>query len=140
MYTILIVDDSTITQRTVSMQLRRHGFTVLAAETACAARVQLAARSVHLVILDLGIPDADGVTLLRELRRNRSYQELPIVVLTASGYDSDRVEARAAGATAFLTKPVSTTELLQTVHRALAVAGYPRQANGAWDAGLAHLR
>ncbi len=130
MYTILIVDDSIITLRTVSAQLRKYGFAAIAAETVDRALVQLATEPVDLIILDLGIPDADGITLLRELRRNRSYEALPVVVLTGSGHDRDRIDARAAGATAFLTKPVSTVELVQTVNRALAMAGYPQSISG----------
>src|SRR5512133_2217451 len=130
MYTILIMDNSTVTQLTVSAQLRRYGFCAIAAETTARARVQLATKSVDLVILGLGRLDADGIALLCELRRNRSYEALPVIVLTASGHDSDRVSARSAGATAFLTKPVSTGELLRTVHGALGISGYPKHTIG----------
>jgi DNA-binding response OmpR family regulator len=140
MYTVLIVDDSTITLRTVSAQLRRHGFTVVSTEMAGGARKQLAARPIDVVILDLGIPDADGITLLRELRCSKSYHSLPIIVLTGSGHDRDRIDARAAGATAFLTKPVSTTELVQTVNRALAISGHPQPMSSPRYAAHAHLR
>ncbi len=140
MNTVLVVDDSTITRRTVSAQLRRYGFAVIGAETVGRARVQLAAGAIDLIILDLGIPDVEGIVLLRELRRNKAYQALPVIVLTASGDDGDRVEARAAGATAFLTKPVSTTELLQTVNRALAVSSYPQPMSGPRHAQQATLR
>ncbi len=154
MYTILIVDGSTVSLRTVSAQLRKAGFAAVPAETIGRGRSRLAAGSIDLVILDpavrdlsagrdfptvrdfpgardaIGLPDGDGLAFLRELRRSRSYRDLPVVVLTASGSEADRAEARAAGATAFLTKPVSTTELCQTVTRALAIAGYAGQPAG----------
>jgi DNA-binding response OmpR family regulator len=138
-YTVLIVDKSTVTQRTVSAQLRRYGFSAITAETTSLARLQLAARPVDLVILGLGVLDVDGITLLHEIRHNGSYEGLPVIVLTASGHDSDRVTARAAGATAFLTKPVSTVELITTISAALGMAAYPVHINGPAGATQLHM-
>jgi DNA-binding response OmpR family regulator len=67
------------------------------------------------------------MTLLRELRRDRAHQNTPVIILTSSARDSDRIDARAAGAAAFLTKPASTHELRLTVSNALMLHGPMRQ-------------
>lgn len=124
MGTILIFDNSAVTCHTVSKQLRTYGFDTIQARSISGARVALASKPIDLVILDLPVtmlPDSGGFTLLRELRR-----DYPVIILTSSARDSDRVDARAAGAVAFLTKPVSTRELLSTVNTALALHGSPR--------------
>jgi CheY-like chemotaxis protein len=59
----------------------------------------------------------DGISLLKQLRADPIYRNLPIIMLTASGQDQDRLDARAAGANDFLTKPTSSTELEETVQR-----------------------
>jgi DNA-binding response OmpR family regulator len=127
MSTILVFDNSSVTRHTVSMQLITYGFDTLQARSIGSARVALASKPVDLVILDLAAPDAGGMTLLRELRHDRTHRKLPVVILTSSTRDSDRIDARAAGAVAFLTKPVSTRELLFTVNSALALHGPVKQ-------------
>jgi DNA-binding response OmpR family regulator len=135
MRTVLIFDSSSVTCHTVSKQLRTYGFDTIQARSIANARLALASRSVDLVILDLAAPsdpcasDAGGLTLLRELRRDRIHQNTPVIILTSSARDSDRVDARAAGAVAFLTKPVSTRELLSTVSNALVLHAPGRQAS-----------
>jgi DNA-binding response OmpR family regulator len=123
MRTVLIFDSSAVTCHTVSKQLRTYGFDAVQARTIGSARVALATKPVDLVILDLAAPDAGGMILLRELRRDYSLHKVPVIILTSSARDSDRLDARAAGAAAFLTKPVSTRELLSTVNSALALHG-----------------
>lgn len=128
MGTILIFDSSSVTCHTVSKQLGTYGFDTIQARSIAGARVALSSKPLDLVILDLAVPDAGGMTLLRELRRDRTREKVPVIILTSSLRDSDRVDARAAGAVAFLTKPVSTRELLFTVESALALPGAARQA------------
>jgi len=60
--------------------------------------------------------------LLEKLRKERHEQKLPVIMLTASALDEDRIRAQAAGATDFLTKPISSWELLEVVHRQLMMA------------------
>jgi DNA-binding response OmpR family regulator len=134
MRTILIFDSSAVTCHTVSKQLRAYGFDTVQARSLGDARVALASKPIDLIFLDLAAPDAGGMTLLRELRQACAagpcaYQKVPIITLTSSARDSDRIDARVAGAAAFLTKPVSTRELLLTVNSALALAGAVRQVD-----------
>lgn len=119
MKNILIVDDSSSVQRVLSYTLQRNGYRVAVAGDGARALTQLQADSFDLAFLDLAMPDMDGITLLKLLRADSRYSQLPIIMLTASGNDQDRIEARQQGANEFLTKPASSRELLDTVHKLL---------------------
>lgn len=116
---ILIVDDYQVTQRVLSTQLRKNGYEVWTASSAREAWMRLAETPVDLAILDIAMPEVDGLMLLRQLRGDARFRVLPIIMLTASGQDQDRIEAREAGANDFLSKPASSRELLDTVQRLL---------------------
>ena len=120
MPTILIVDDYPVTQRVLSTQLRKNGYSVVTAGSAREALNRLAEARVDLAILDIAMPEVDGLMLLRQLRDDMRYQGMPIIMLTASGQDQDRIEAREAGANDFLSKPASSRELLDTVEHWLS--------------------
>lgn len=115
MATILLVDDYPVTLRLLSYVLEREGHTVLTAEDAHAAFDLLNARHVDLLISDLHMPEVDGIALLRTVRADARLGALPVLMLTASGELDDRDAAEQAGATGFLTKPVATRQLLDTV-------------------------
>lgn len=117
MASILVVDDNAVIRRLTSVVLRRAGHTAVAAESAAEALALLEDTPVELALLDLAMPDVDGLTLLKQLRADPRFQRLPIIMLTASAHDEDRMLARAAGANDFLTKPASSAELLATVNR-----------------------
>jgi two-component system, chemotaxis family, chemotaxis protein CheY len=117
MATILVVDDSPVSRRLLGYTLERGGYTVITADHGGQALERLGETPVDLVIADLAMPEVDGLTLLRQLRADRRYHDLPLVMLTASGQDQDRLTAQAAGANDFLTKPASSRELIETVSR-----------------------
>ncbi len=115
MATILIVDDYVVTLRVLSAQLRKGGYEVSTAGSGQAALEKFEQQHFDLAIVDIAMPEMDGITLLTELRKKNSYKDLPIIMLTASVLDDDRVRAQKEGATAFLTKPISSWELLDIV-------------------------
>ena len=119
MATILIVDDYQVTLRVLSTQLRKYGYDVFTAGSAREALARLAETPIDLAILDIAMPEVDGLMLLRQLRGDARYHMLPVIMLTASGLDHDRITAREAGANDFLSKPASSRELLDTVQRFL---------------------
>jgi len=121
MATILVVDDSPVIQRMLSFTLKRNRHTVLTARHGKLALATLEKHKVDLVITDVSMPEMDGLTLLKELRSNTDYQTLPVVMLTASGQEDDRISAVAEGANGFLTKPTSSRELTQTVNKLLGL-------------------
>jgi len=122
MGTILVVDDYPVNQRLLYHRLSGNGHEVLVASNGVAALELLnrpATPVIHLAIVDIAMPEMDGLTLLHHLRLDPRFESLPVIMLTASGQDVDRETAEAEGANAFLTKPVSSWELAETVNRLL---------------------
>jgi CheY-like chemotaxis protein len=117
---ILVVDDYVVTQRVLSTQLRKGGYEVVTAGSAAEALIYLTQQYFDLAIIDVAMPEMDGITLLEHLQNQHGKTELPIIMLTASVLDEDRDRARAAGAADFLTKPISSWELLEVVERHVA--------------------
>ena len=119
---ILLVDDDQALLRTLSMNLRARGHTVLSAETGSAALESARHETPDVVILDLGLPDVSGVEVLRELR---SWSAVPVVVLSARHGSDDKVAALDHGADDYVTKPFGVDELLARL-RAAVRRGQPR--------------
>jgi two-component system KDP operon response regulator KdpE len=113
---ILLVDDEISIQRAVEPLLRSRGYDVQMARTAREAMDAFTRYQPDLLILDLGLPDADGLDVCRWVR-NRS--EIPILVLSARGAERDKVKALDDGADDFVTKPFGPDELLARVRSAL---------------------
>lgn len=114
--TILVVDDDPDLGFLVSELLRRNGFEVVVETSGRAALRTLFERRPDLVILDLGLPDIDG---LQVLERVRDLSDLPVLLLTARDRDNDKVEGFSQGADDYLTKPFSNAELVARVHALL---------------------
>ncbi len=119
MATVLIVEDYPVTRRMLSFTLKQDGYTVVTAVNGKEALARLEQITVDIAIVDIAMPEMDGLTLLRHLRASERYKKLPVIMLTASGQDADRIRARAEGANDFLSKPTSSRELLDTVSRLL---------------------
>lgn len=117
MTTILVVDDSPVSRRLIDYTLTRNAYTVLTAADGYEALNLMENQPVDLVIADLAMPEMDGLELLRRIRTNPDYAAIGLIMLTASGQDQDRVDAQAAGANDFLTKPTSSRDLIATVRR-----------------------
>lgn len=117
MATILIVDDSPTVRRMLGLTLTRHRHAILAAVNGQDALNKLAETAVDLIIADVSMPQVDGITLLRQLRADARYCHLPVIMLTASGQNADRLIAEQSGANGFLTKPTSSLELIATVNQ-----------------------
>ncbi len=120
MATIMIVDDYPVMQRILSYQLNRTGHQIVTANNGREAIDSLDAVGVDLMIVDLAMPEMDGISMMRHLRADHRYDGVPVIMLTASGKEHDRVLAISAGVDAFLTKPTSTWELTGIVNSLLA--------------------
>lgn len=131
--TILIVDDEAQIRKFLRTTLTAQGYQVGEATNAGDAHKQLNLHPPELVILDLGLPDEDGLSVLQQLR---SWSALPVIVLSARGFEQAKVDALEAGADDYLTKPFGTAELLARIKVALRHArqepqgGQLFQANG----------
>jgi two-component system KDP operon response regulator KdpE len=113
---ILVVDDEPQILRFLRATLPAHGYELIEARSGTEALTETASRSPELVLLDLGLPDLDGVEVTRRLRE---WSAVPIIVLSARDQERDKVEALDAGADDYLTKPFGTSELLARIRVAL---------------------
>ncbi len=123
---VLVVEDEPQLMRFLRATLPAHGYRVVEARSGAEALVEASTRGPDLVLLDLGLPDLDGVAVARRIRE---WSALPIVVISARGQERDKVEALDAGADDYLTKPFGTEELLARMRVALRHAA--RRADGA---------
>jgi len=140
---VLVVDDEPAILRAVSTLLTGQGYRVETAETAGEVLDSRAYRRSDLILLDLGLPDADGFEVIRAVREHSG---TPIIVLSVRGAEADKVRALTLGADDYLTKPFGVDELLARVHVALRHAAHPpRGADATFRTGnlsvdLAHRR
>lgn len=119
---ILVVDDEEPIRRFLRTTLSARGYEVAEAATLEAGRIACTAKPPDLLLLDLGLPDGDGMQLLLEVR---GWSRLPIVVLSARGQEASKVLALDAGADDYLTKPFGVPELLARLRAALRRHGPP---------------
>jgi DNA-binding response OmpR family regulator len=130
--TVLVVDDDPIVREVLSTYLLRAGFEVAEAGDGESALQALEARHPDLVVLDLTLPRIDGLEVFRRMRAVRG--DLPVVMLTARGEESDRVLGLEVGADDYLTKPFSNRELVlrvQSILRRVAASPGPVGTTGA---------
>lgn len=117
---ILIVDDEIGIRELLSEILEEEGYTTYAAENAEAARVLMSQEQFDLILLDIWMPDTDGITLLKEWG-SRKMLHCPVIMMSGHGTIETAVEATKFGALAFLEKPISMQKLLDTVRHGLDV-------------------
>jgi len=115
---ILLIDDEENLRRTLAMILKREGYEVETAATVKEARQRLETSSYNLTFLDLKLPDANGLTLLPELRSR--YPNMPVLILTAHDKLDAAVEAVRRGARDYLLKPIDPPLIIQRVKEVLA--------------------
>jgi two-component system KDP operon response regulator KdpE len=113
---VLVIEDEPQVGRFLRASLSTHGFRVLEATTGAQGLLEASARVPDLVLLDLGLPDMDGVEVARRIRE---WSAVPILVLSARGQERDKIEALDAGADDYLTKPFGIGELLARIRVAL---------------------
>src|SRR2546428_13785373 len=124
---ILIVDDEPNIIGTVAPLLRTRGYDVLSAMDGRTALEAVDRDKPDLIVLDLGLPDMDGVEVCRQMRKTLS---VPILVLSARGAEGDKVRALDAGADDYVTKPFGTEELLARIRAALRRVEEPPPPRG----------
>lgn len=118
---VLVVEDDLPIQNLITTTLRAHEYHFLTANTGEEAIMETASHNPEIVLLDLGLPDLDGVEVIRRIR---TWSNLPIIVISARSEDTDKIDALDAGADDYLTKPFSVEELLarlRVTQRRLAV-------------------
>jgi two-component system KDP operon response regulator KdpE len=114
--TVLIIEDEPQIRRFLRATLTNHGYHLIEAVNAQDGLAHAATRNPALIILDLGLPDLDGLEVTRQVRE---WSRVPIIVLSARGQETDKVAALDAGADDYLTKPFGVSELLARMRVAL---------------------
>lgn len=114
--TILVVEDDSSVRSLITTTLKAHGYKFLTAANGEMAVMMASSHNPDIMLLDLGLPDIDGVEVIRRIRE---WSNLPIIVLSARSEDSDKIEALDQGADDYLTKPFLMQELLLRVQHLL---------------------
>jgi len=134
---VLVVEDEPQMRRFMRAALASHGYRVIEAENAAEAIRTVTSQNPEILLLDLGLPDADGLDLTRNLRE---YSHVPIIVISARGREEDKVQALGAAADDYLTKPFSVNELLARMRVALRHAQRGAGASEASSMSFGTLR
>ncbi len=127
---ILIVEDERDIADLEALHLQRAGFQTLLAETGQEALKHLEEGEVDLIILDLMLPDMDGLEIIKRVRLRERLQRLPVIVVTAKGEEMDRILGLELGADDYVVKPFSPRELVLRVKAVLKRTGSPAETEG----------
>ena len=106
---ILVVEDDSAVRNLITTTLETHNYRYQAAPTGEAAILEAVSYNPEVILLDLGLPDMDGIDIIRKIR---TWSKVPIIVISARSEDTDKIDALDAGADDYLTKPFSVEELL----------------------------
>lgn len=106
---ILVVEDDNSVKNLITTTLKAHNYRYLSAQNGASAILEASSHNPDIVLLDLGLPDMDGIEVIKRIR---TWSNMPIIVISARSEDSDKIEALDAGADDYLTKPFSVEELL----------------------------
>lgn len=132
---ILVVDDEMQIRKMLRIALKSVGYEVTEADSVESGLAALVRQQPDLLVLDLGLPDGDGLELLTELR---SFSRVPVIVLSVRNGDSDKIKALDIGAQDYVTKPFSVEELLARV-RAQLRDRLPEKTAAVLDDGYLHI-
>ncbi|HET7232998.1 MAG TPA: response regulator [Longimicrobium sp.] len=120
---IVLIEDDEASQYVYGTLLRREGYNVRLARFGGAGLRAVREDPPDIVVLDLGLPEVDGIDVLRQLKSDPATRHVPVLVLTVHVFEHDREAAMAAGCDEFLCKPLSPSELLAIVRRTLDRCG-----------------
>ena len=114
---IMIVDDSASLRQVVGIALKGAGYEVVEACDGKDALTKLDGRKIHLIISDVNMPNMDGITLVKEVKKLPSYRFTPVIMLTTESQEGKKAEGQAAGAKAWVVKPFQPAPMLQAVSK-----------------------
>ena len=116
---VLVVDDSPTVRKIVQLTLSREGITVVTAGDGLSALAAVADAQPDLILLDIMLPRMDGYSICQVVRKNMSYRDIPIIMLSGKDGLIDKVRGKMAGSSDYITKPFDSSELVQVVKRYL---------------------
>lgn len=113
--TVMVVDDSSSVRQVVSIALKGAGYEVIEASDGKDALAKLNGQRVHLMISDVNMPNMDGITFVKEVKKLANYKFTPIIMLTTESQEAKKQEGQAAGAKAWVVKPFQPAQMLAAV-------------------------
>ena len=122
---ILVVEDDSAVRNLIMTTLETHDYKYRTAPTGESAILEAVSHNPDVVLLDLGLPDIDGIDIIRKIR---TWSQMPIIVISARSEDTDKIDALDAGADDYLTKPFSVEELLARLRVTLRRLNYTQSA------------
>ena len=117
--TIMTVDDSSSVRQMVGLTLKGAGYQVVEAEDGKDALAKVGGATIDMVVTDLNMPNMDGITLIKELRKLPAFKFIPIIMLTTESQATRKQEGKSAGATGWIVKPFKPEQLLGVVKKVL---------------------
>ncbi len=121
-YKVLVVEDSPTMRQLIVFALKRiRGFQIAEANDGVDGLKKLSADKYDLILTDINMPIMDGLKLVSMVRNDPNYKETPIIVITTEGATEDRERALALGANEYITKPIQTMQILETVKKLMNV-------------------
>jgi len=115
--TVLIVDDSVSLRQVVSIALKGAGYEVVEGMDGKDALGKLDGQKIHLIVSDVNMPNMDGITFVKEVKKLPNYKFTPIIMLTTESEESKKQAGQAAGAKAWIVKPFQPEQLLMAVSK-----------------------
>ncbi|VVP58909.1 response regulator [Pseudomonas fluorescens] len=115
--TVMVVDDSSSVRQVVSITLKGAGYDVIEASDGKDALTKLNGQKIHLMISDVNMPNMDGITLVKEVKKLANYKFTPIIMLTTESQEAKKQEGQAAGARAWVVKPFQPAQMLAAVSK-----------------------
>jgi two-component system chemotaxis response regulator CheY len=112
---VLVVDDSSSVRQVVGIALKSAGYDVIEASDGRDALSKLNGQKIHLIISDVNMPNMDGITFVKEVKKLPGYKFTPIIMLTTESQESKKLEGQAAGAKAWVVKPFQPAQMLAAV-------------------------
>jgi CheY-like chemotaxis protein len=114
---VLVVDDDPLMHRLFQHHLEKAGYQMVSAKTGREGLDLASRQPPQLIVMDIMMPDMDGLEALRELKKGDATKDIPVIVITANGHHMARKESEQSGAAVFLTKPFSPMQLLTEIKR-----------------------
>jgi two-component system chemotaxis response regulator CheY len=119
-YKVLVVEDSPTMRQLIVFALKRiRNFQIVEANDGVDGLKKLSADKFDLILTDINMPIMDGLKLVSMVRNDPNYNDVPIIIITTEGATEDRERALALGANEYITKPIQTTQILETVKKLL---------------------
>jgi len=115
--TVLIVDDSASLRQVVHIALKGAGYDVLEGCDGKDALSKMTGQKIHLIISDVNMPNMDGITFVKEVKKLANYKFTPIIMLTTESQEAKKHEGQAAGAKAWVVKPFKPEQMLMAVSK-----------------------